>query len=180
MTLIVGASGLVRPRPLPLQFRRNPYERLERGISSSRVLHRGCGRAELHARCRKLRVAQPHLSRGIRRLGDELDVPLFARDRRRVTLTQVAAHFSSTPAAFSSRPRTLRIGLSARIVARRGGSVPVFGLFPNAGASIPPAWRLRSPKVSGVSPARPRRQADSEAGPSGPLPPRRPAIGRTW
>jgi DNA-binding transcriptional LysR family regulator len=35
----------------------------------------------------RLRVAQPHLSREIRRLEGELDVPLFARDRRRVTLT---------------------------------------------------------------------------------------------
>jgi DNA-binding transcriptional LysR family regulator len=41
----------------------------------------------------RLRVAQPHLSREIRRLEDELDVPLLARDRRRVTLTAGGSAF---------------------------------------------------------------------------------------
>lgn len=41
----------------------------------------------------KLRVAQPHLSREIRRLEAELDVPLFARDRRQVNLTTAGAAF---------------------------------------------------------------------------------------
>ncbi len=41
----------------------------------------------------RLRVAQPHLSREIRRLEDELDVPLFARDRGRVTLTAGGSAF---------------------------------------------------------------------------------------
>jgi DNA-binding transcriptional LysR family regulator len=41
----------------------------------------------------RLRVAQPHLSREIRRLEDELDVPLFARDRRRVMLSAGGSAF---------------------------------------------------------------------------------------
>jgi DNA-binding transcriptional LysR family regulator len=41
----------------------------------------------------RLRVAQPHLSREIRRLEQALEVPLFARDRRRVTLTAGGSAF---------------------------------------------------------------------------------------
>ncbi|MFC7398216.1 LysR family transcriptional regulator [Chelatococcus sp. GCM10030263] len=41
----------------------------------------------------RLRVAQPHLSREIRRLEEELEVPLFARDRRRVMLTAGGSAF---------------------------------------------------------------------------------------
>jgi DNA-binding transcriptional LysR family regulator len=41
----------------------------------------------------KLRVAQPHLSREIRRLEAEMDVTLFSRDRRQIALTSAGRAF---------------------------------------------------------------------------------------
>jgi LysR family transcriptional regulator, cis,cis-muconate-responsive activator of cat and ben genes len=77
-------------------------------------------------------VAQPHLSREIRRLEDELDVPLFARDRRRVTLTAGGSAFFEHAYRILEQTAKLRMRPTARILARRGGSVSVFGLFPDA------------------------------------------------
>ena len=81
----------------------------------------------------RLRVAQPHLSREIRRLEGELDVPLFARDRRRVTLTAGgSAFFEHACRILEQTAEAAHTAQRAHIVARRGGSASVFGLLPHA------------------------------------------------
>ena len=86
----------------------------------------------------RLRVAQPHLSREIRRLEDELDVPLFVRDRRQVTFTaggtallerayrilaDTAEAVQTTRSAHRGRTGRVRVGFS---------SSAGFGLLPDA------------------------------------------------
>jgi len=86
----------------------------------------------------KLRVAQPHLSREIRRLEAELTVPLFERDRRRVALTAAGRAFldearrilARTSEAVRAAQRAHR-GETGRI--RIGfSSAAAFGLLPDA------------------------------------------------
>jgi Bacterial regulatory helix-turn-helix protein, lysR family len=71
----------------------------------------------------RLRVAQPHLNREVRRLEDELDVRSSCATDGAWRSPQVAAHSSSKPAASSRIPRRPQIRPDARIVARRGGPV---------------------------------------------------------
>ena len=86
----------------------------------------------------RLRVAQPHLSREIRRLEDELDVPLFARDRRRVTLTAGGSAFleqacrilADTAEAAHTAQRAHR-GQTGRVRVGFSSSAG-FGLLPDA------------------------------------------------
>lgn len=86
----------------------------------------------------RLRVAQPHLSREIRHLESELDVPLFARDRRRVTLTPGGGAFleqayrllAGTAEAIHTARRAQR-GQTGRIRVGFSSSAG-FGLLPDA------------------------------------------------
>jgi DNA-binding transcriptional LysR family regulator len=86
----------------------------------------------------RLRVAQPHLSREIRRLEDELELPLFARDRRRVTLTAGGSAFleqayrilADTAEAVHTARRAHR-GQTGRIRVGFSSSAG-FGLLPDA------------------------------------------------
>jgi DNA-binding transcriptional LysR family regulator len=86
----------------------------------------------------RLRVAQPHLSREIHRLEDELDVPLFARDRRRVTLTAGGSAFleqafrilADTAEAVHAAQRAHR-GQTGRLRVGFSSSAG-FGLLPDA------------------------------------------------
>jgi DNA-binding transcriptional LysR family regulator len=84
----------------------------------------------------RLRVAQPHLSREIRRLEDELDVPLFVRDRRRVTLTAGGSAFLEQACRILAH--TAKAADTARR-AHRGetGRVRV-GFSSSAGLGLPP------------------------------------------
>ena len=119
-----------------------------------RHLHRGCGRAELHARCRKASggatASQPGNPSSRRRArcaalctrpapGDAHPggSAFFEHACRILEQTAEAAHRAQR----AHRGQTRRVRVGFRFTSRRG-------------ASIPPAWRLRSPKVSGVSPAR--------------------------
>jgi DNA-binding transcriptional LysR family regulator len=86
----------------------------------------------------RLRVAQPHLSREIRRLEAEVDVPLFARDRRRVTLTAGGRAFleqayrvlADTAEAVHAAQRAYR-GQTGRVRVGFSSSAG-FGLLPDA------------------------------------------------
>jgi DNA-binding transcriptional LysR family regulator len=97
----------------------------------------------------RLRVAQPHLSREIRRLERELGTPLFARDRRQVTLTAAGSAFleqarrvlAVTEEAVRTAQRANR-GESGRV--RIGfSSSAAFGFLPDAIRR----FRLERPEV---------------------------------
>ena len=97
----------------------------------------------------RLRVAQPHLSREIRRLESELEISLFARDRKRVTLTAAGGVFlervrrvlAETDEAVRTARRADRgeTGLVRVGFASSAG----FGLFPD----VVRRFRLERPEV---------------------------------
>lgn len=128
---------------MPVRYRRGMELRLLRYfVAVAEELH-------FSRAARRLRVAQPALSRAIRRLEEELGAPLFERSPRAVMLTPAGEAF--LPEARSLLEHCDKVVRAARrgtAGVRRLAVGYVWGLFHTSGPAAVRRFRLRHPEVA--------------------------------